>query len=196
MGESTQKTESALPDKTIVNGSTQTGKVMDSKRPHGKLLLVALAPVVLLLAVVAGFCISGHLVVMQKQSNEHALLVTRVCDDATVATYNKVAEFKQRDNSGQDTLDEAGLKSLVADVQGTPNYQGDPTCETIILASAIHNQDYKTAKDAYQVLESLHAKQLYVDSHLDDDGSLPAYKVLVDNLSPTNGDSQEPQGGQ
>jgi hypothetical protein len=166
---------------------------MDNKKIFNTTSIVISVSVVVLLVV--GLIMVGYVAVAWKQPQQKVVLVNTVCGDNIVATYNKVSDI--RPNGDSFSIDEAGLKSLIADIKSKKNYQDDATCQTIVLAAAIHYQDYNAAKVAYNAVKALHDKHIYVDSNLNAGGSLSAYEGFVQELSPSskNTNNQEPQGG-
>ncbi len=165
---------------------------MDNKKLFNRKFLVISVSMVLL--VLAGLVLFGYLAVSWKQPQQKVVLVSTVCGDSIINTYNKVSEVRQ--TGGTFSIDEAGLKSLVAEVKAKKNYQSDATCQTILMDAAIHNQDYNAAKAAYSAVKALHDKHIYVDSNLNTGGSVPDYQGFVQQLAPVkNGNNQEPQGG-
>lgn len=169
-------------------------KVLNTK------LFVASISIVLLLIVgaIVALVLTGRLTVAWKQPSEQAMVVNkRVCTDDIVATYNSVSLYEPRGKSTEYTIDENGLKNLVAEVKNKPGYQNDPTCQTILLLAAVHDQDYKAAKNAYDAVKALHSKHMYADSNLATGGSLSSYETFIKELSPASksGADQSDHGG-
>lgn len=153
---------------------------MDNKKIVNKRnLLISVSVVVLL---VVGLVLMGYLAVTWKQPQQQVVLVTRVCGDDIVKRFN--------------TIDDDGFKKLVTDIKSNSNYQSDATCQTILLAAAIHDQNYSAAKDALAAVKALQVQHIYVDSNLNTGSSLSDFEASVQELSPSNqGNNQEPKGG-
>lgn len=172
---------------------------MDNQKPLGKkhILISSFLILLIIVGMVVGLFAAGCLAVLRKQPKQQVVLLTRICGDDIVATYNKVSQFKETSSSEGFAIDEVGLKNLSSQIKGIKNYQNDPTCQTILLQTAIHDKDFNAAKAAYAAVKNLHAKQMYADSNLNTGGSLSSYGSLVQELSPSNqgNESQEPKGG-
>lgn len=164
-----------------------------------KFLMASISIILLLAAgVILALFLTGRLAVAWKQPSEQAIVVDkRVCGDTIVATYNAVSLYEPRGNSTDYIVDENGLKKLVSEIKGKSGYQNDPTCQTILLLTAVHDQDYEAAKQAYNAVKALHSKHMYVDSNLATGGSLSSYEKFVEELAPATkgGDSQSVHGG-
>lgn len=163
-------------------------------------LLMASISIILLLAAgaVSVLFLTGRLAVAWKQPYEQAMVVNkRVCGDSIVATYNTVSLYEPRGNSTDYTLDENGLKKLVGEIKSKSGYQNDPTCQTILLLAAVHDQDYQAATKAYDAVKTLHSKHMYADSNLATGGSLSSLETIIEELSPASksGDTQRVHGG-
>lgn len=163
-----------------------------------KKLVASFFLVVLICAgVVVGLIVWGRLSVLWKQPSEQAVVLSRVCDEDVVATYNKIAQYKFSSSAGSYSFDEKGLAALAADIKTKTDYQSDPTCQTILLLAAIHNHDFKAALAAYSAVAELHSQHIYADSALSGGGSLSDYKAFIQELAPAtnNGGNQSAQGG-
>ena len=177
----------------VITGSV-TKKIINKKFILVGLVILCVVVIVVSILLLA----SGRVAVVSKKPAERVLLVGgEVCADDTITTYNKVSRYQQRNGSTEDTLDAEGLKSLVTGIQQKTGYQEDPTCQTIMLIKAIHDNDYQAAQKAYEAVKRLHAKQLYADSNLNGVSSLSTYESLVESIAPPNKDgaNQEAQGG-
>lgn len=179
---------------TIRNEAVISGKVSANRRVFDKFLIPG-AVILAVTALIAGLLLSGYMAVVLKRPAQKVELSTHVCGDDVVTAYNNAASYKRRDASGQDTIDEKGLKTLVTTIKSKSGYTGDPTCQMIVLMTALHNNDYTTAQQTYSAVKELHAKGLYVDSNLSTGGSLPAYELFVQQLSPSSQSNKEPKGG-
>lgn len=173
---------------------------MDNKKFLNKKLCLLVVGIVFLVAVLVGIwaIASKRAAIVWKKPTEQALVVgQRVCDDAVVNTFNKVSKYTLATGATEETLDEAGLKKLAADIKQKANYQGDPTCQTILLIAAIYSKDYTAAKQLYEVVKAQHAKHLYANTDLNGIGSLTSYGSLVESLAPVdqNGSDEGAQGG-
>lgn len=165
---------------------------MDDKKSFNKLYLFI--PILLVLLVVAGLVLSGYLSILWKQPQQKVVLVTRVCDDAIVAQYNKVSAVKQTGDTYN--IDEAGLKKLVADIKSKGHYSDDATCQSILLAAAIQNKDNAAAKEANTAIVALYGKQIYSDAKLNVRDPITLYELYTQESTPNNDSNQEPKGGE
>jgi hypothetical protein len=139
----------------------------------------------LLAIVLAGFVIagvwwlfsSGRLVYASPKSS------AVVCRSDVVTKYNAVMFFRTRDGSSTPSLDEVGLKKLEADIKTKARYATDPTCQTILFWTAVHNDNYKAANEAYKAVKSLHEKGNFADSNLRSNEPLFTYETYMNSLS-------------
>ncbi len=159
-----------------------------------KLLAIGVASMLIIGGIIA-LIASGYVAVSWGDGKRP--LSNRTCDDDIVARYNDASLYDQRDDSGDYAIDEASVKNIVAEVKKKSGYQDDPTCQTIVLMTAIDNKDYDVAKSTYIALQSLHDQQLYADSNLRTGSPLSNYETYVNELAPVgqNSGEEEPQGG-
>ena len=181
MNEQSQEESHISPEGIVVEKGPEHSKLSWMKGKVGWILGI------LVIAVIAALLVSGYLAVVWKQPSDHVAIVTpRACGDDVVTTYNDVSQYKQRDGKDDYTIDEQGLKRLAAQIKDKAGYQRDPTCQTILFMAAVDDKDYATAKATYKTLNDLHAEGKYADSNLGAGGPLSTYKVLLDEMSPSN----------
>lgn len=148
-------------------------------------LVVAAAVTALLAFVAAWLLISGMVtVVWGKPVQLRATKDVRVCDDVMVQTFNSAMYFTIRDNPKQPSIDKKGLNDLATSIRKQKNYQGDPTCQTILFWTAYENQDYAATKSAYDALKILHDNNKFPDNNLSSSSGFSQYGDLVNALSP------------
>ena len=139
---------------------------------------------------------SKHAKVVWKKPAERVLIVNpEVCDDSVVTSFNKATRYTLAAGATEETLDEAGLKSLLSAVKQKAGYQADPTCQTMLFIAAIHFRDYQGAKSAYDVIKQLHGKHLYVNSNVNTGGPLSTYDSQLNDLAPKQDNSEEKAEG-
>lgn len=126
---------------------------------------------------------TGRLVMTRDSTPQGSGSSSAVCDDGVVNTYNKVYSYVLRNGFDVYNVDEAGLKSVVADVKSKSGYQNDPTCQTILFWAAIHSTDQKGAQDAYAAINRLHDEHRFADSNLQNSQPISTYKSVIDGLS-------------
>src|SRR5665648_194648 len=130
-------------------------KILNIKFLSAGLLLV-------LIGIAVWLTLSGRIVVVWKQpAGQVAIINASVCNDSVVTTYNNAALSQQRGGSSEYTIDKTALNSLVTDIKNKPDYQSDPTCQTILMLTAVTDANYEAAKTAYTVVKDLHDKHQY-----------------------------------
>lgn len=119
-----------------------------------------------------------------------------VCGKSVIDKYNAAADYLYRgDNSEEATIDEAGVKSIVAEIKGNAKSKYDPTCQSILFWAAVREDNYKEAKSAYDIIKSLHDKRIFIDPSLHDTTSLSNFVSSLNGLTGSETEKKEPVGG-
>lgn len=124
---------------------------------------------------------TGRLVYVD--SNTKARVSSSVCDSTIVDRYNAAMYYEVRNNSTTPSIDEDGIKALVADIKGKSGYETDPTCQVIIFWAAVRGDDYKAARSAYDSIKTLHDKGSFADSNIRSNEPLFTYEGYVNGLT-------------
>jgi hypothetical protein len=106
-----------------------------------------------------------------------------VCDKGIVDRYNDAMYYKVRTGSIDPSIDEAGVKGLVAEIQTKKDFENDPTCQSIIFWSAVQENNYSSANTSYNILMDLHDKHIFADSNLRSSQPLFMYGETLKGLS-------------
>ncbi len=119
---------------------------------------------------------SGRLVYVSSKSSAVA------CGPDIVTKYNAAMFYRPRNGSNTASLDETGLKNLASEIKSKAKYATDPTCQTILFWTAVHDNNYKAANEAYKAVKSLHDKGEFADSNLRSNDSLFTYQGYLNSL--------------
>jgi len=135
------------------------------------------------LAVVWWLFASGRLVYIDLSSIQKSYSVA--CDSSMVDRYNNAIEYRIRDKATL-TMDEAGLSSIKSDILAKSDYDKDPTCQTMIFWTAVHDDDYVKAISAYNSLKDMHEKRVFADSNIRGNQPLLMYSLFYKDLTGSN----------
>ena len=138
--------------------------------------VLAVVLVGLVIAAVGWLFSSGHLVYVGSKSSAVA------CGSDVVTKYNAAMFYRPRNGSNTPSLDEAGLKNLTSEIKSKAKYATDPTCQTILFWTAVHDNNYKAANEAYKAVKSLHDKGDFADSNLRSNDALFTYQGYLNSL--------------
>lgn len=153
------------------------------------LAIISISFLTLLIIGVCWMFVSGHL-----QYSKSGLQPKSVCGASIVDKYNEAMYYKIRQGSSEPSMDKQGVKDLATQIKQMTNYKNDPTCQTIIFWTAVMSDDYKTAKAAYDELDSLHEKRAFPDSNLRDDQPLFMYEEVLKGLTGSGFSEASPVG--
>lgn len=132
----------------------------------------------------------GYVGVIFKQPQQAVVVVDNVCDEGIVTKYNEAQKLEKRGDTEEYTADTQTLNQIVKDIQLKNNYQNDPTCQAIIMATAVVNNDYATANDAHQKLSALRSEVRYWNNSLRV-SSLEQYGVYISDMKPVDSSGNE-----
>ncbi len=119
-----------------------------------------------------------------------------VCGKSVIDKYNAAADYLYRgDNSDEATIDEAGVKSVVAEIKGNSKSKYDPTCQSILFWAAVREDNYKEAKSAYDIIKDLHSKRIFIDPAMHNISSLDTLNSILNGLTGSGLEEKEPLGG-
>lgn len=105
------------------------------------------------------------------------------CGADIVDTYNAAMFYAVRNGSNDLTIDENAVKNLAVEIKSKVGYKNDPTCQTILFWTAVHNDDYQGAKDAYASIKTLHDQGTFTDSNIRSNQPLFTYESYLLQLS-------------
>lgn len=106
-----------------------------------------------------------------------------VCGADVLDTYNAAMFYALREGSSDLTIDEKSLNNLVVEIKSKTGYKNDPTCQTILFWTAVQNDDYPAAKDAYESIKTLHDQGIFADSNIRSNQPLFTYGNYLLQLS-------------
>jgi hypothetical protein len=109
-----------------------------------------------------------------------------VCGDDVVKSFNQARELVFVDDVTEPTIDEDGQRRIADEVKALPDFQNDPTCQTIIFRVAYLDRDYQAVQLALEAIKSLHENRIYADTNLSGIESITTYSQMVEGLSPEN----------
>jgi hypothetical protein len=157
-------------------------------------ICVALIIIFLLVFLVS---FSGRLAVVVKQPNQAVLLRSTVCDTNIVDKFNSDSSKYYQLSGGSSNLviNKQPIKDLVADIKSKSNFENDPTCQAIIFWAAVQDDNYKSAKSAYDQLTSLHNRRIFADSNLRGAQPLFTYKDTLKGLTGSGSSNNGTFGG-
>jgi len=133
---------------------------------------------------------SGHLVYSALGQSS-----TVVCDADIVNTYNAAMYYEPRNGATESSIDKQGVSDLVTEIRSKPNFDNDPTCQTIIFWSAVLDDNYSTALTAYDSIMNLYEKRVFADSNLRSDQALFTYEQVMNSLTGSGITEDGPFGG-
>lgn len=144
--------------------------------------LVFVGIVVAILALLSGgvwwLFSSGHLIYSASGQSSAA-----VCNADIVNTYNAAMYYQPRNDATESSIDQQGVKDLVSEIRTKSNFDGDPTCQTIIFWSAVLDDNYSEARTAYDAIMNLYEKRVFADSNLRSDQALFTYEQVMNGLT-------------
>ena len=106
-----------------------------------------------------------------------------VCGADTVDRYNDAMFYAVREGSSDLTIDGESLNNLVVEIKNKVGYKNDPTCQTILFWTAVQNDDYSAAKDAYDSIKTMHDRGAFADSNIRSNQPLFTYESYLLQLS-------------
>lgn len=106
-----------------------------------------------------------------------------VCGADVLDTYNAAMFYALRDGSNDLTIDEKAVESLAVEIKSKEGYKNDPTCQTILFWTAVQNDNYPAAKDAYESIKTLHDQGIFTDSNIRSNQPLFTYESYLLQLS-------------
>lgn len=169
---------------------------MEEKRIRNRVVSIVITVILLVLLSGGVWWLfgSGHLVYSNTNSNSSSP-PTVACGTDVVDRYNAAMDYQLRNGSTETSIDEQGIKDLLAEIKAKPNFETDPTCQTIIFWSAVSDDNYKSASSAYNGLMSLHEKRIFADSNLRSDQPLFTYEETLNSLTGSGSSEKRVFGG-
>jgi len=125
-------------------------------------------------------------------SGQHSIVV---CGTDIVDRFNVVTNYEHRNDPIVPSIDEQGMKDLVSEINAKKNFNIDPTCQMIILWSAVYEDNYNIARGAYDSLINLHKDRIFADSNLRINQPLSAYEEALKGLTGSGFSSDGSFGG-
>jgi len=88
------------------------------------------------------------------------------CGAGIVDQYNAAMNYVIRDGSDLPSVDEKGVKQVVADIKATRGYQEDATCQTMLYLAAVQRSDYEGASAAAAVVKKLNGQGIFPNNNI------------------------------
>lgn len=155
---------------------------MASKKTITRLSIVVI--IIACAAVLAWLYISGRFALVVKNPEAKVIVVSNVCNQATVDSYNTVFTSTDRAGFGDQ------MKKVVDGIKAKSGYKDDPTCEYILFYDATYRGDAQSAQTYLNDVKQLAGSGYYPNTGLRSLNGLYDMQVQVDSVKINGGNPQ------